>query len=1135
MSSPPKSKLVSFHLKNLAGKKTVSWGSSSTDSPNLQRNRILVQDTPPQPVDPVLANDEENSSQESYLADLLATSQDLSTQSHQALPQTSTSIPAQASLTHHQPVDLFSLPHDISLQLPVGHSPELGIETQKAHSSLEMNAKFRARYLTSASPTQPESQSPDSLSLSLPKAIRQNLIQSSPTNLKSLPLNSTSPSQSQLQNSPPHQSNLITLKDPHSPEISVSPSTLDKSKLMDLTSCPNLGFHPSNHSSLLTTHNQPVDEPSDSFIIDSQVPSSDRMPLQSTYPNDDHTPLPDPNVTLVLATKGFDNSMSLQPTSPNTPSVPETSDVKHIFSPLTGDPSCREYLQPSSANSLKLSQHQLITNKDLSIQSSSRSPLSLTDIAQIQSPDHSFANFEPSCQTELNPASAGIRTSPHFLNDSFVQYRSQSAFPSLPPGNSSTQAQSPDIPPTQVNQPELLTCIDTRLSNPSRQESSKVAAPDSAESQGTFNSGRTELVRSSSFPGQLTHLAQTLNASSKGHQPIPVTATLQIQDVPPTSLATTSMVPQAHPESVDFLEADNDMPPPAAVNTTVSSSLPSLPRPSTSKKSVKIQNTRGHRRVSVVIHPLQKKQKVLNRQKPHHFLKTVTLNASRSTIVKTLPDTLLPIKRVMAYRHDWEAFGPAHISSVTTDQVIVKFDDGLVLPSILTHLRLCEIRRGDLVKYIGTELAEDESQITDIRDPKRVLEVEMVTDDREDRALISKDVVICCRESEYRNCLQNSTPIENVSIKCRFLVEAVMVLPQSSRKYSGLNDRSLPTITIAAIQELMKAQSGVGMRTRLAPPLLGSTSSVAKPDDVFRGFGILLTASGTGPNEATVTSRKKASSYKEMIEQKIRERHGTVIDKVSDLYQFFAVNSSIEKESPSKGKRRARSDDHVDSYKLTLSPLHENLRAILLVADLPIKTFKYLMALSLGIPCVSIKWVIHSYEAGHALDWENYMIGPGPSAFLGGAQPLSNLQTQIINRPSHDLLSIFETQKNLRIFLDKTFMCISPKSKTKAEWSETLFPIICAAGASKISFALLGDVSGNLEMLQSFDYVLLDENSNSDFFHQTSNMGKKRKLTRTMSFEQRNQQMAVQCVVDFEWVKQCLIYGRILKPQLYSR
>lgn len=538
-------------------------------------------------------------------------------------------------------------------------------------------------------------------------------------------------------------------------------------------------------------------------------------------------------------------------------------------------------------------------------------------------------------------------------------------------------------------------------------------------------------------------------------------------------------------------------------------------------------------------------------------------------------------RRVLAYRQDWEAFAPGQVSSITPDKVIIKFDDGIHQPRDLSQLRLCHVRVGDVVRYIGSDLADEESQFTNIRAPKRVLRVEKAASNFDSIIHYPRDIIVCCDETDYEQLSRDLTSADRSYQHSRFLLEAVMVIPPGPRKYTGLKDRTLPQEILNDFRESMKTQSGVGMRSKLAGPQAQCptqfSSHAGSADYIFQGFGILLTTSGpTAHHEANPRTRKRTpNSLRELTERQIRDRHGTVINRVSELYCLKGIDISIHRSSSStKFKQPTPSSSEESPYRLSPSTKHQNHRTILLLAEAPTKTFKYLMALALGIPCVSTKWVTHSCEQGYALDWEKYMIGPGPSAFLAGAPPLVNLQVPLIRRTEHHLMAIFESLGSLQIFRNKSFVYVSSKPKHKSDWNETVRPILCASGATRVGFIELKLLLPNLLTVSEIgrqdgeedeegeglgtlvDYILLEDQLDPDPIrrllrtskvasqdhgtHLPSN--KRRKLTRVHSTNTTTSTRTrfhidtdlPARLVDFEWLKQCLIVGRILRPHLFA-
>ncbi|PLW47752.1 hypothetical protein PCANC_11446 [Puccinia coronata f. sp. avenae] len=542
-----------------------------------------------------------------------------------------------------------------------------------------------------------------------------------------------------------------------------------------------------------------------------------------------------------------------------------------------------------------------------------------------------------------------------------------------------------------------------------------------------------------------------------------------------------------------------------------------------------------------------------------------------------LVNAVLPVQqRVLAYRADWEGFAPGEVCGVTLDKVVVRYDaeTGARAELGAEQLRLCHMGAGDMVKYIGTDLAEGESQRTSVRDPKRVLRVEKAAGaELADTPINSSgDLLVVCDETDFKAFSTapslNAIPENRLA---RFLVEAVVLISPRSRPHMGFKDRLLPQQIIRELRELMKAHSGVGMRAKSAAPTTTTTNHApslpgVSRDRIFDGFGILLTGFTTVPVPASKGGTRKrpaTSAQRRALEQQIRAQHGTVISEVSELYELQGSDLGLAAfDSP------PHHDVQNDSYRLLPASKHMALASIILVADAPLKTLKYLVALALGIPCVSSRWISHSCEQRRALDWRPYMMGPGPSLFLGGVPPLLNLQISVASRGRHDLQGILDARAPLQILAGKTLVYVAAKAKAKSDWAESVRPILCACGASRVGFAGLKDVrkmlkeappsSSSLLLLESdgggggVDYVVLEDHMSvgqlslpeSSANPDPPKPRKKAKLERTHSNSSSSLNLFLPpnlaspfraaLIVDFEWLKQSIIAGRLLPPQFFA-
>ncbi|CAH7667382.1 expressed protein [Phakopsora pachyrhizi] len=484
-----------------------------------------------------------------------------------------------------------------------------------------------------------------------------------------------------------------------------------------------------------------------------------------------------------------------------------------------------------------------------------------------------------------------------------------------------------------------------------------------------------------------------------------------------------------------------------------------------------------------------------------HLARTRRLNRTLSNP----SEQIFPIDRVFAYNLESKAFAFAQVNSLTHDQALVEFCYGYQQKCYLKQLRMCEIRAGDLVRYIGSELSEHESLLTDVRAPKKVLglkprrqrDITDVENDPNDSSSLTEseifkiddreDCLYCCSESDYsdykpifdealkearlNSCSIDETRIPDVS---KFKVEAILLLPEKKKRRvdeEAFKDRLLSDQILKKFLDLMKFQSGVGMKNNYSTSgikAINRNSIEYREKMMFEGFGILITTlseirinlsssqsfinssiasnNSNRANSKTGTKESSSTGTRADLERLIKERSGVIIDKLTEIFKITSKteysssslnprpsdcssnpdeqvriiipsskNSIINRRNVEKkknGKIASIRGDQRKSFSRTETEFrlealgersgnvdprdYEELDCILILAEEPHMTQKYLISIGIGIPCVSIQWAIDCYQKGTRLDWRDYMIGTGSSDYLNGCQPLNNLQSKIL-------------------------------------------------------------------------------------------------------------------------------------------
>ena len=131
-----------------------------------------------------------------------------------------------------------------------------------------------------------------------------------------------------------------------------------------------------------------------------------------------------------------------------------------------------------------------------------------------------------------------------------------------------------------------------------------------------------------------------------------------------------------------------------------------------------------------------------------------------------------------------------------------------------------------------------------------------------------------------------------------------------------------------------------------------------------------------------------------------------------------------------------------------LTPAAKDLGFTCLIADRHCRTAKYIQALSLGVPCLSTRWITHCVAKQRVLPWEPYLLPSGESAFLGGA-----VRSRVLEPFDAETATLSNLVGRRPKMLDKaSVLIIMGKDQEKIMQQHPL--ITHALGASKISRAI---------------------------------------------------------------------------------
>ncbi|BGP22628.1 BRCT domain containing protein [Rhodotorula toruloides] len=448
--------------------------------------------------------------------------------------------------------------------------------------------------------------------------------------------------------------------------------------------------------------------------------------------------------------------------------------------------------------------------------------------------------------------------------------------------------------------------------------------------------------------------------------------------------------------------------------------------------------------------------------------RSTTSTGDRTT--KSRLSSTAPFSRVLALWRDNCLFYPATATAVTGGLFQVLFDDNSKGKLHPHEIRRCEFHVGDLIYYRGDEV-DTETQAQALDGEARVLRVER--DGEAVKGSLERDDII----------VATSTRDEEGRVH-RLRVEAVCVLPYRSQQ---LDDRRLTADELARFE----GREGVVLQSL---PLLKLPKPVdiepfernSKSQRLFSKTAFIITyASGKSSGGGHMPADREA--YVEEL-----EGHGATIIEWQHL---FTVNAP------------AKSTDSPDLFFPMID--FEEIEEVFLLADRACTTVKYLVALALGVPCLSREFPVQCIKECVRLDWRSFLLTSGHVQQLGTHGAGGQLRALL--KQSFGLPSLVETFRKGGVFKDKSFLVVlkkAGKSKNESEQNKhayTLLSLLACASARHVHF-----VSSPLDASSAsgYDHVFLDDDS----------------LPLALPSALKNHKGLVNIV----WVKQCLMAGRSL-------
>ncbi|GAA5890931.1 hypothetical protein JCM5296_001231 [Sporobolomyces johnsonii] len=451
-----------------------------------------------------------------------------------------------------------------------------------------------------------------------------------------------------------------------------------------------------------------------------------------------------------------------------------------------------------------------------------------------------------------------------------------------------------------------------------------------------------------------------------------------------------------------------------------------------------------------------------------------TISSSSKSKIRLPPSA--PFTRMLGMWRDDGWFYAGTILSLSNGFFHVRFDDdstGRLRPHELLR---CELKRGDIIQYYGNDFA-GESQAEGIPNELRVLRAERgTTGDDVEGELYHDDVVVATELTD----LDASGP------KHRLQVEGIRISVSRAHQFE---DRKVTPTDIAAFEG--RDRIVVKPLPLLAPPTRPDTTAFEdskKAAGLFSRMAFLVTQADKGD-----------------FVNKLKANGGTIIE----WEHLFEAKGTVDNQPPTVSFPR-RDFEKVDT--------------ILLLADRPCTTIKYLIALALGVPCCSSQFALDSIKETTRLDWRAFLITSGyvqslQTYGLGG-------QLRALTKSTLNLDSLATAQAGSGLFKDRSFLVVTGKKGKKLNEKERsdlnsrnykLLSLLASCSASRVHFiALPLPASSSLSAsdftasVSAYSHVFLTD----DIDHSPPAAAKPL--------------MSHKGLVNIVWLKQCLMAGRVL-------
>ena len=138
-------------------------------------------------------------------------------------------------------------------------------------------------------------------------------------------------------------------------------------------------------------------------------------------------------------------------------------------------------------------------------------------------------------------------------------------------------------------------------------------------------------------------------------------------------------------------------------------------------------------------------------------------------------------------------------------------------------------------------------------------------------------------------------------------------------------------------------------------------------------------------------------------------------------------------------------DSTASNNDFRLTPFGESLGFACLIADKHSRRVKYMQALALNLPCLSVRWIEDCVVENQILEWDEYLLAAGESAFLYG----TTKSRRLAPKPANTARLLDTITGRPKLLDGKSVLVVMGRGQAEERRKPYIF-LTCALGPSKV-------------------------------------------------------------------------------------